>query len=47
MFASAAPLSDSQVLVTIAIVSAAVIYPIILCVVGGLGYFKSKAAVKA
>lgn len=46
MFASA-PLSDSQVFISCVIGTAAVIYPIILCVVGALGYYQSKAAAKA
>lgn len=47
MFATAAPLSEPQVLVTTVIVTAAVILPFVFCVAGGLGYFQSKTVTKS
>jgi hypothetical protein len=46
MFANA-PLSDSQVFVSTVIITAAVICPIILIVLGGLGCYQNRAAAKA
>lgn len=45
MFASA-PLSEPQVFMSTVIVTAASIFSIVLCVVGGLGYYQSKTAAK-
>lgn len=41
------PLSESQTFVMLGIASAVVIYPIILFVIGALGYCQSKAEAKA
>ena len=39
--------SDSQTITILVIISAAIVYPVILCGVAMLGYLQSKAQMKA